>query len=55
MIREIHGSKPVCACARVSWLTFIFALLLAFPPLSGAIEAGAPIPPEKFSDDYYKP
>jgi hypothetical protein len=54
MIREIHGSKPVCACARVFWLTFIFALLLAFPPLSGAIEAGAPIPPEKFSDDYYK-
>jgi len=54
MIRETHGQKPVCACARIFWLIFTIALLLAFSPLSWAIEAGAPIPPEKFSDDYYK-
>ncbi len=54
MIRETHGQKPVCACSRIFWLILAIALLLAFSPLSWAIEAGAPIPPEKFSDDYYK-
>ncbi len=54
MIRETHGPKPVCAWPGIFWLIFTIALLLAFSPLSWAIEAGAPIPPEKFSDDYYK-
>ena len=43
------GSRP----ADMLWLAAML-LILAFQFPSLAAESGAPIPPEKFSDDYYK-
>ena len=40
--------KPGLSCF------LILALLMLYLSSSQAIEAGAPIPPEEFGDDYYK-
>jgi hypothetical protein len=50
--------NPEKSSREIKFATFrailALAIIFACQPSSLAIEAGAPIPPEKFSDDYYK-
>jgi len=52
MTRKIKAARGKLSASLIC--LFVAALLLISLPTSLAAEAGAPIPPEEFGDDYYK-
>ncbi len=50
----IHGNSSLYTISVGLSSILVLVLLTACLPSSQAIEAGAPIPPEEFGDDYYK-
>lgn len=49
--REINSRKTISASLRT---LLALAIAMALMPAMSALEAGAPVPPEEFGDDYYK-
>ncbi len=50
---NLRNTEDGCRLAGI-WWPINFLLICVLFPISMAAEVGAPVPPEKFSDDYYK-
>ncbi|OPY52240.1 MAG: hypothetical protein A4E49_01935 [Methanosaeta sp. PtaU1.Bin112] len=53
MAEKFSGENPFKFSVLAAFI-FVLALIAACIPAAQAVEAGAPIPPEQFGDDYYK-